>query len=86
MSDAVCVIFVKNDKMPYLTHMLSDTYHLYIYVNMGVKRCVRTSGMQTNAIKLLLNGFKSLKYQNTDFKTLYFKEYKGKFLNMKKFI
>ena len=53
---------------------------------MGFKRCVRTSGMQTNAIKLLLNGFKSLKYQNTDFKTLYFKEYKGKFLNMKKFI
>ena len=37
------------------------------YGNMGVKRSVRTSGMQTNAIKHLLNMFNSLKCQNTDF-------------------
>ena len=35
--------------------------------NMGVKRCVRTTRMQTNALKQLLNMFNSLKYRYTDF-------------------
>ena len=51
-------------------HILRICYSahiIYRYGNMGVKRCVRTSGMQTNAIKLLLNGFNSLECQNTDF-------------------
>ena len=41
---------------------------------MGVKRCVRTTGMQTNVVKQLLNLLNSLKFQNTDFQNfpLYF--------------
>ena len=41
---------------------------------MGVKRCVRTSGMQTNTIKQLVNKFNDLIFQNTDFQNfpLYF--------------
>ena len=35
------------------------------YSNMGVKRNASTSGMQTNAIKILFNGFNGLKFQNT---------------------
>ena len=44
------------------------------YGNMGVKRCVITSGMQTNAIKQRMNGFNGLKSKNTDFQkfSLYF--------------
>ena len=38
----------KMTKMPYLTHM---PHFIYKYVNMGVKRCVRTSGMQINSFK-----------------------------------
>ena len=38
------------------------TYVIYRYGNMGVKRCVRTSGMQTNAIKQVLNRFKGSKW------------------------
>ena len=47
---------------------------MVIYGNMGVKRSVRTSGMQTNDIKHILNMFNSLKCQNTDFQNfpLYF--------------
>ena len=51
-----------------MTHIVS------IYGNIGVKRCVRTSGMQTNAIKKLVNSFNVIKFENTDFKNfpLYF--------------
>ena len=50
------------------------THVKYRYGNMGVKRSVRTSGMQTNAIKHLLNMFNSLKCPNIDFQNfpLYF--------------
>ena len=50
------------------------TYAMARYGNMGVKRSVRASGMQTNAIKQLLNRFKSLKFWNSDFQNfpLYF--------------
>ena len=58
----------KKPKMPYLTHICHLTHVKYKYGNMGVKRCVRTSRMQTNAIKLLVNRFNVLKFQNTDFK------------------
>ena len=63
----------KMPKMPYLTPMPSDMYHM-IYGNMGVKRCVRTSGMKTNAIKQLSKKFNGSKFQNTDFQNfpLYF--------------
>ena len=44
---------------------------------MGVKRCVRTSGMQINGIKPLVDGFESFNYQNTDFR--YFPLYILKF-------
>ena len=37
------------------------------YGNMGVKRCVITSGMQTNAIKQHMNGFNGLKFKNIYF-------------------
>ena len=49
-------------------------FEMVRYGNMGVKRSVRTSGMQTNAIKHLLNMFNSLKFQNTDLRNfpLYF--------------
>ena len=57
----------KMPKMPYLMPMPSDKYHI-IYGNMGVKRCVRTSGMKTNLIKILVHRFKGLKCQNTDFR------------------
>ena len=42
--------------------------------NTGVKRCVRTSGMKTNAIKQLSKKFNGSKFQNTDFRNfpLYF--------------
>ena len=42
-------------------------YVKYRNGNMGVKRCIRTSGMQTNAIKQLLNRFNGSKCQNIDF-------------------
>ena len=48
-------------------HACHPTYVKYKYGNMGVKRCIRTSGMQTNAIKQLLNRFSSLKCPNSDF-------------------
>ena len=53
------------------------THIKYIYGNMGVKRCVRTTGMQTNAVKQLLNMFNRLKFQKTDFKNfpLYFSKF-----------
>ena len=38
------------------------TFVMYRYGNMGVKRCVRTSGMQSNAIKQVLNRFKGSKW------------------------
>ena len=47
--------------MPYL-RIYQLTRIKYIYGNMGVKRCVRTTGMQTNAIKLLLNIFNGSAY------------------------
>ena len=47
---------------------------MVLYGNMGVKRSVGASGMQTNAIKQLLNMFNRLKFQNSDFRDfpLYF--------------
>ena len=44
-----------------------STYAMSRYGKMGVKRCARTSGIQINTIKQLVNGFNSLKLQNTDF-------------------
>ena len=48
----------------------------YRYGNMGVERCVRTSTMQINAFKQLLNGFNGIKSQITDLQNfpLYFLE------------
>ena len=46
----------KMPKMPYLTPMPSDMCHI-IYGKMGVKRYIRTSGMQNNAIRHDLNRF-----------------------------
>ena len=42
--------------------------------NMGVRRCVRTSGMQTNAFKQLFDKFNGSKFKKTDFQNfpLYF--------------
>ena len=53
------------------------THIKYIYGNMGVKRCVRTTGMQTNVVKQLLNLLNSWKFQNTDFQNfpLYFSKF-----------
>ena len=50
------------------------THVKYRYGNMGVKRCIRTSGMQTNVIKQLLIRFNSLKCPNSYFQDfpLYF--------------
>ena len=47
---------------------------MVIYGNMGVKSSVRTSGMQTDAIKHFFNMFNSLKCLNTNFQNfpLYF--------------
>ena len=47
------------------------------YGNMGVKRCVRTSEMQTNAIKQLMNRLNGLKCENADFQDfpLYFSKF-----------
>ena len=58
--------------MPYVSFMSKMTkYHilhicyrahvLYRYGNMGVKRCVRSWGMQTNDIRQLLNGLNGKK-------------------------
>ena len=35
--------------------------------NMAVRRCVKTSGMKTNAVKQLVNMFNGLISPNTDF-------------------
>ena len=53
------------------------TFVLVIYGNMGVKRSVRASGMQINAVKQLLNMFNSLKILKTDFQNfpLYFSKF-----------
>ena len=53
------------------------THVIFEYGNMGVKRCVGTSGMQTNGIKQLLNSFNGLKYKNSDFQNfpLYFPKF-----------
>ena len=61
----------------HIWRICNQTRIKYIYSNMGVKRCVRTTGMQTNAIKQLLNMFKSSKFQNTDFQNfpLYFSKF-----------
>ena len=55
----------------YLTHITS------IYGNMGVKRCVRISEMQTNTSKQLVHRFTGLKYKNTDVRDfpLYFSRF-----------
>ena len=44
-----------------------STHVKYRYGNMDVKRCIRTSGMQTQAIKQLLNRLYSLKFRNSNF-------------------
>ena len=55
-------------------HIRHLTFVMSRYGNMGVKRCVRTSGLKTNAIKQFFNKFNVSKFQNTDFKNfpLYF--------------
>ena len=52
---------------------INDMYHI-IYGNMGVKRCVRTSGIKINVINQLSKKFNTSKFQNTDFQNfpLYF--------------
>ena len=54
-----------------------STYAMSRYGNMGVKRSVRTSRIQINTIKQLVNGFNSLKLQNIDFANfpLYFSKF-----------
>ena len=42
-------------------------YVIARYGNTGVKRCVKVSGLLSNAIKQLLNRFDGLNFQNTDF-------------------
>ena len=44
-----------------------STHVMHRYGNMGVKRCAKASGLQSNAIKQLVNKFNCLKCQNTDF-------------------
>ena len=61
----------KMPKMSYLTHIPSNTCHILIW------QSVRTSGMQTNIFKYLVNRFNASKYQNTDFQ--YFPLYILKF-------
>ena len=58
-------------------HSRHLTFVISRYGNMGVKTCVWTSGMQTNAIKQLVNRFNVLKFQNTDFQdfSLYFPKF-----------
>ena len=53
------------------------THVIYRYGHMGVQRCARTSGMQTNAIIQPMRGFNILKCQNTDFRDfpLYFSKF-----------
>ena len=48
-------------------HICHTTFLMSRYGNMGVKRCVWTSGMQTNTIKQVFNKFNSSNFQNTDF-------------------
>ena len=73
---AVCVINVKNAKNANFD--ANAIRHVSLidmaYGNMCVKTCVRTSGMKTNLIKLLVHGFNGLKCQNTDLRKfpLYF--------------
>ena len=54
-----------------------STFLMTRYGNMGVKRSIRTSGMQINSIKQLVNRFNVLKFQNTDFQNfpLYFPKF-----------
>ena len=59
-------IMSKMPKMPYWTPMPSDMCRI-IYGNIGVKRCIRTSGIHTNNVKQLFNKFNCSKFQNTDF-------------------
>ena len=58
----------------HIWHICHVTHVKYRYGNMGVKRCIRTSGMQTNVIKQLLIRFNSLKCPNSYFQDfpLYF--------------
>ena len=44
---------------------------------MGVKRCVKTSGMNNNVLKQLFDKSKGSKFQNTDFQNfpLYFSKF-----------
>ena len=60
------------------------THVIYRYGNMGIKRGVRTSGMQTNAIRYLLNKLNGSKCQNTNFLifSLYFLKFPLYFQNL----
>ena len=73
--------FIKMDVTPWLdgicvksgifgTFDINDTFGIQ-------QRCVRSSGMQTNIIKHFVNGFNSLKWQNTHFQKfpLYFSKF-----------
>ena len=74
MSDAGCVIYDKNAKNAIFD---VNAYAMSRYGNMGVKRSVRTSRIQINTIKQLMNWFNSLKLQNIDFANfpLYFSKF-----------
>ena len=58
-------------------HKWYPKYVMSWYGNMGVKRSVLTSGMQTNALKQLVHRLRGLKFRNTDFPDfpLYFLEF-----------
>ena len=50
----------------HIRHAFYTTYDIHKYVNMGVKRSVRTSGMQLFKVKYLKNWFYCLKIRNFD--------------------
>ena len=58
-------------------HIQHSTSVMSLYGNMGLQRCVRTSGMQTNDINQHANWFNSFKYQNTESQNfpLYFSKF-----------
>ena len=61
----------------YIWRKCHPTHVIYRYGHMGVQRCARTSGMQTNAITQPMRVFNILNCQNTDFRDfpLYFSKF-----------
>ena len=52
--------------MGYVKGIFHSTFTSFRYDDMEVKRCARTSGLQTKAIKQVVNVFNSLNFQNID--------------------